>query len=45
LKFDSIKALIRQMDEDSARAREKLAAAPGAFPKLGRVDQARFPLT
>jgi riboflavin kinase/FMN adenylyltransferase len=42
-KFDSIKALIRQMDDDSARAREKLAAAPGAFPKLGRVGQARFP--
>ncbi len=35
LKFDSIDALIRQMDDDSARARAQLAAAPGAFPKLG----------
>jgi riboflavin kinase / FMN adenylyltransferase len=37
LKFDGLKALIRQMDDDSAHARERLAAAPGAFPKLGRV--------
>jgi riboflavin kinase/FMN adenylyltransferase len=37
LKFDSIDALIRQMDDDSARARERLAAAPGAFPKLGVI--------
>src|SRR4029450_10460823 len=36
-KFDSIDALIRQMDDDSARARERLAAAPGAFPKLGVI--------
>ena len=36
LKFDSVDALIRQMDDDSARARAMLAAAPGAFPKLGR---------
>ena len=35
MKFDSIEALIRQMDEDSRRARECLAAAPGAFPRLG----------
>ena len=35
LKFDSVDALIRQMDDDSARARAQLAAAPGAFPKLG----------
>jgi riboflavin kinase / FMN adenylyltransferase len=37
LKFDSIEALIRQMDDDSARARAELAAAPGAFPKLGII--------
>jgi riboflavin kinase/FMN adenylyltransferase len=37
LKFDSIEALIRQMDDDSARARAALAAAPDAFPKLGAV--------
>jgi riboflavin kinase / FMN adenylyltransferase len=35
LKFDSIDALVRQMDDDSARARAALAAAPDAFPKLG----------
>src|SRR3979490_2886938 len=37
LKFDSVDALVRQMDDDSARARERLADAPGAFPKLGMV--------
>jgi riboflavin kinase/FMN adenylyltransferase len=37
LKFDNIDALIRQMDDDSARARAMLAAAPDAFPKLGSV--------
>jgi riboflavin kinase/FMN adenylyltransferase len=37
LKFDSVAALVRQMDDDSARARAALAAAPGAFPKLGIV--------
>jgi riboflavin kinase / FMN adenylyltransferase len=37
LKFDSIDALIRQMGDDSARARAQLAAAPGAFPRLGTV--------
>lgn len=37
LKFDAIDALIRQMDDDSARARERLAAAPDAFPGLGVV--------
>jgi len=37
LKFDGIEALIRQMDDDSARARAQLAAAPGAFPKLGKL--------
>jgi riboflavin kinase / FMN adenylyltransferase len=38
LKFESVDALVRQMDDDSARARTALAAAPGAFPKLGAVD-------
>ena len=37
LKFDSIDALVRQMDDDSARARAALAAAPDAFPKLGEI--------
>jgi riboflavin kinase / FMN adenylyltransferase len=37
LKFDSIEALVRQMDDDSARARAMLAAAPEAFPKLGVI--------
>src|SRR6202453_3864997 len=37
LKFDGIEALIRQMDDDSTRARAALAAAPDAFPKLGVV--------
>jgi riboflavin kinase/FMN adenylyltransferase len=37
LKFDSVEALVRQMNDDSARARERLAAAPGAFPKLGII--------
>ncbi|MBR0873894.1 bifunctional riboflavin kinase/FAD synthetase [Bradyrhizobium tropiciagri] len=37
LKFDTIEALIRQMDDDSAKARAALAAAPGAFPKLGAI--------
>lgn len=38
LKFDSVQALVAQMDDDQARARAALAAAPGAFPKLGVVD-------
>jgi len=38
LKFDSVAALVRQMDDDSARARESLAAAPDAFPRLGTVS-------
>jgi riboflavin kinase/FMN adenylyltransferase len=37
LKFDGIDALIRQMDDDSTRARAALAAAPNAFPKLGAI--------
>jgi riboflavin kinase/FMN adenylyltransferase len=35
LKFDNIDALVRQMNEDSRLAREKLAASPDAFPRLG----------
>ena len=37
LKFDDVAALVRQMDDDSARARAELAAAPEAFPVLGIV--------
>jgi riboflavin kinase / FMN adenylyltransferase len=37
LKFDGIEPLIKQMDDDSARARAVLAAAPSAFPKLGEI--------
>ena len=37
LKFDSIEALVRRMDDDSARARSRLAAVPDAFPKLGEI--------
>ena len=38
LKFSDVDALIHQMDDDSARARAALAAAPDAFPKLGAID-------
>ena len=38
LKFDGIDALIRQMNDDSAKARAALAAAPDAFPRLGPID-------
>jgi len=37
LKFSSVEALIRRMDEDSATASALLAAAPDAFPKLGKI--------
>ena len=37
LKFSSVEALVRQMDDDCARARATLAAAPEAFPKLGEI--------
>jgi riboflavin kinase/FMN adenylyltransferase len=37
LKFDGAEALVRQMNDDSGKAREQLAAAPGVFPKLGTV--------
>ena len=37
LKFDSVDALIRQMNEDAKLARNALARAPDAFPKLGQI--------
>ena len=37
VKFEGIEALVRQMDDDSSKARAALAAAPDAFPKLGVV--------
>jgi riboflavin kinase/FMN adenylyltransferase len=37
LKFDSVEALVAQMNDDSAWSRAALAAAPGAFPKLGTI--------
>jgi riboflavin kinase/FMN adenylyltransferase len=37
LKFDGIDALVAQMDDDSRRARAILAAAPDAFPVLGKL--------
>ena len=37
LKFDSVDALVARMNEDSARARADLAAAPDAYPKLGSI--------
>ena len=36
-KFDSVEALISQMDDDAAKARAALAAAPDAFPQLGEI--------
>lgn len=38
LRFDGAESLVRQMDDDAARARTQLTAAPDAFPKLGKVD-------
>src|ERR1700712_641872 len=37
MKFEGIEPLIRQMDDDGAKARAALAAAPGAFPRLGEI--------
>jgi riboflavin kinase/FMN adenylyltransferase len=37
LKFSDVDALVQQMDDDSARAKAALAAAPDAFPKLGEI--------
>lgn len=39
LKFDSLDALIAQMNDDSAKARAILAAVPDAFPKLGEIGR------
>ena len=41
LKFDGVDALIRQMNDDSRRARERLAAVSGAFPNWGRSRHLR----
>jgi riboflavin kinase / FMN adenylyltransferase len=37
-KFAEIDALVRQMDDDSGKARAELAAHPGLFPKLGEIE-------
>jgi riboflavin kinase/FMN adenylyltransferase len=37
LKFDGADALVRQMNDDSRKARAQLAAAPGVFPRLGTI--------
>jgi riboflavin kinase/FMN adenylyltransferase len=37
LKFDNVDALVIQMNDDGARARAMLAAAPEAFPRLGMI--------
>jgi riboflavin kinase/FMN adenylyltransferase len=37
LKFTEIDALVRQMDDDSRKARAQLAASPGVFPELGEI--------
>lgn len=37
MKFDGIAPLIAQMNDDAARAKVLLAAAPDAFPKLGEI--------
>jgi riboflavin kinase/FMN adenylyltransferase len=39
MKFDGVDALIRQMNDDCARARAALAAAPDAFPILGELPE------
>ncbi len=38
LKFTEIDALVRQMDDDSQKARTRLQASPDAFPKLGEIE-------
>ncbi len=43
VKFEGIEPLIRQMDDDSARAGAALAAAPEAFPPLGNVLRLAYP--
>jgi riboflavin kinase / FMN adenylyltransferase len=39
MRFDSVDALVSQMEEDSRRARAALAAKPDAFPLLGAVSR------
>jgi riboflavin kinase/FMN adenylyltransferase len=39
LKFDSVEALVRRMDEDARLARAALARAPNVFPQLGELPQ------
>jgi riboflavin kinase/FMN adenylyltransferase len=38
LKFEHVPALVAQMNDDSTKAKAALAAAPGAFPKLGAIE-------
>ncbi len=38
MKFDGLPALIEQMKDDTRIARQALARAPDAFPKLGRMS-------
>jgi riboflavin kinase/FMN adenylyltransferase len=38
LKFTDIDALVQQMDDDSQKARARLAARPDAFPRLGEIE-------
>jgi riboflavin kinase/FMN adenylyltransferase len=37
LKFDHVDALVARMNDDSAQARARLAAAPDSFPQLGTI--------
>ena len=37
MRFDKVDDLVRQMDDDSSRAREALARSGGAFPALGNA--------
>jgi len=39
LKFDHVDALVARMNDDSARARAALAAAPDAYPRLGPITE------
>jgi riboflavin kinase / FMN adenylyltransferase len=38
LKFTDIDGLVRQMDDDSQKARARLKASPDAFPRLGEIE-------
>ncbi len=37
LKFDSVDALVKQMDDNSARAARSSPRPRAAFPKLGQI--------